>query len=174
MGILYLFQICRDRMVVGFIAQVAISAYHLLSCEFEPRSWRGVFDTTLCDKVCQWLATGQWFSPGTPASSTNKTDRHDIAVILLKVALNTINQPSRQTGSRNLMGPKTLPTIWGTYSTERDIPWLITPRDIIFNPLDISSRTHCDRPKKDHKTRWWGLNFMALGHLCADWYFTAN
>jgi hypothetical protein len=29
---------------------------------------------------------------GTPVSSTNKTDRHDIAEILLKVALNTINQ----------------------------------------------------------------------------------
>jgi hypothetical protein len=27
----------------------AISAYHHLSCEFEPRSWRGVYDTTLCD-----------------------------------------------------------------------------------------------------------------------------
>ena len=26
---------------------------------------RGVIDTTLCDKVCQWLATGRWFSPGT-------------------------------------------------------------------------------------------------------------
>jgi hypothetical protein len=25
------------------------------------------------------------------------------------------NQLSRQTGSRNLMGPKSLPTIWGTY-----------------------------------------------------------
>jgi hypothetical protein len=25
------------------------------------------------------------------------------------------NQQSRQTGSKNLMGPKTLPTIWGTY-----------------------------------------------------------
>jgi len=25
------------------------------------------------------------------------------------------NQLSRQTGIRNLMGPKTLPTIWGTY-----------------------------------------------------------
>jgi hypothetical protein len=25
------------------------------------------------------------------------------------------NQQSRQTGSRNLLGPKTLPTIWGTY-----------------------------------------------------------
>jgi hypothetical protein len=31
-----------------------------------------------------------WFSPGPPVSYTNKTDRHDIAEILLKVALNTI------------------------------------------------------------------------------------
>jgi hypothetical protein len=51
----------------------------------------GVLDTTLCDKVCQWLATGRWFSPGTPVSSTNKTDCHDIIEILLKVALNAIN-----------------------------------------------------------------------------------
>jgi hypothetical protein len=33
------------------------------------------------------LAHGQWFSPGTPVSSTTKTGRHDIAEILLKVAL---------------------------------------------------------------------------------------
>jgi len=33
------------------------------------------------------LAQGQWFSPGIPASSTTKTGRHDIAEILLKVAL---------------------------------------------------------------------------------------
>jgi hypothetical protein len=39
------------------------------------------------DKVYQLLAHGQWFSPGTPASSTTKTGRHDIAEILLKVAL---------------------------------------------------------------------------------------
>ena len=31
---------------------------------------------------------GQWFSPSTPVSSTNKTDRHDITEILLKVAIN--------------------------------------------------------------------------------------
>jgi hypothetical protein len=37
--------------------------------------------TTLCIKVCQWLATGRWFSSGPPVSSTNKTDRHDIAEI---------------------------------------------------------------------------------------------
>jgi hypothetical protein len=36
---------------------------------------------------------GWWFSPGTPVSSTNKIDRHDILTeIFLKVALNTINQ----------------------------------------------------------------------------------
>ena len=40
--------------------------------------------------VCQWLVADRWFSPGTPVSSTNKTDRHDITEILLKVALNTI------------------------------------------------------------------------------------
>ena len=52
--------------------------------------------TTLCDKVCQWLATGRSFSPGPPISSTNKTDHHDITEILLKVALNAINQTNKQ------------------------------------------------------------------------------
>ena len=47
-------------------------------------------DRALCDKICQGLATGWWFSPGTPVSSTNKTDHHDITEILLKVALNTV------------------------------------------------------------------------------------
>ena len=44
------------------------------------------------DKVYQLIAHGRWFSPGTPASSTKKTGRHDIAEILLKWALNTKNQ----------------------------------------------------------------------------------
>jgi len=61
----------------------------------------GIFflpETSACgDKVCQWLATGLWFSPGPPVSSTNKTDRHDISEILLKVALNTIKQANKQT-----------------------------------------------------------------------------
>jgi hypothetical protein len=80
-------------------------------------------NTTLCDKVCQWPATGRWFSPCTlwvwiphiarctqynimwyslsvtcdrsvvySGYSTNKTNRHDISKILMKVAVNTINQ----------------------------------------------------------------------------------
>jgi hypothetical protein len=53
--------------------------------------WRDVLDTALYDKVCQWLVAGRWFSPGIPVFPTNKTERHNIAEILLKVALNTIN-----------------------------------------------------------------------------------
>jgi hypothetical protein len=49
------------------------------------------FDTTLYDKVCQWLAAGRWFSPGTPVSSPTKAGGPDITDTLLKVVLNTIN-----------------------------------------------------------------------------------
>jgi hypothetical protein len=48
--------------------------------------------TAANDKVYQLLAHGRWFSPGNPASSTTETGRHDIAEILLKVALSTKNQ----------------------------------------------------------------------------------
>ena len=41
-------------------------------------------------KCVSKLVAGQWFSPGIPFSSTNKTDGHDIAEILLKVALTTL------------------------------------------------------------------------------------
>ena len=50
--------------------------------------------TATGDQVYQLHAQGRWFSPGTPASSTSKTGRHDTAEILLKVALNTKNQKS--------------------------------------------------------------------------------
>ena len=36
------------------------------------------------------VTCGSWFSRYTPVSCTNKTDRHNITEILLKVALNTI------------------------------------------------------------------------------------
>jgi len=60
---------------------------------FESRSWRGVLDRTLCNKICQSLAPGRWFSLGIPDSSNNKAERHDITDIFLKAALNTITQP---------------------------------------------------------------------------------
>jgi hypothetical protein len=41
------------RMVVEITTICAIVAYRHLSCEFEPHSWRGVLDKTLCDEVFQ-------------------------------------------------------------------------------------------------------------------------
>jgi hypothetical protein len=65
--------------------------YLCSQCLSPPMLWVrisiGARCTTLCDKVYQWLATGRWFSPGPPVSSTNKTDRHDIAEILLNVCI---------------------------------------------------------------------------------------
>jgi hypothetical protein len=55
-----------------------------------PSSW------TLGQLAYELLAHGRWFSPVTPASSTTKTGPHDIAEILLKVALNTKNQSINQ------------------------------------------------------------------------------
>ena len=42
--------------------------------------------------VSDLIGTGRWFSLDTPVSSINKTDRHDITEILLKVTLTTIYQ----------------------------------------------------------------------------------
>ena len=42
---------------------------------------------------------GQWFSPGPPVSSTNKTYHHIISEILLKVALNTIKRTNQRVES---------------------------------------------------------------------------
>ena len=57
---------------------------------------------TARDKVCQLHAQGRWFSPGTPASSTSKTDRRDMTEILLKVALNPIKQTNNQIKGKHI------------------------------------------------------------------------
>ena len=74
--------------VVGLTTHTSLSP---IRCGFAPRFVNYKKGCTrlaaASDKVYQLLAHGRWFSPGTPASSTTKTGRHDIAEILLKVAL---------------------------------------------------------------------------------------
>jgi hypothetical protein len=74
-------------------------------------------------EIRQWIQNNErWFYPGTPVSSTNKTDRHDITEILLKVALNTINQNPRKMALGWANGPN-----------------LLLPQDIILSYLAF----HC-------------------------------
>jgi hypothetical protein len=58
--------------------------------------------TAASAKVYQLLAHCRWFPPGTPASSTTKTGRHDIAEIFLKVALK--HNKSNQIKSMKFVG----------------------------------------------------------------------
>ena len=100
--------------------------------QFESSSWRGVLDTTLCNKVCQWLVAGGWFSLGTLVSSTNKTDRHDIAEILLKLFVKHANQNAIRSSSITwrhtfftFLNLKSLDQIKPNNSL--DGPWVVCP-----------------------------------------------
>jgi hypothetical protein len=78
--------------------------------------------TPLCDKACQWLATGRWFSPGPPVSSTNKTDLHNITKILLEVALNTIKKKKKKEKKKRItVIAEVPPTSMATYSSAHKI-----------------------------------------------------
>ena len=81
----------RDRMVARFrtlplqsvpITTKIVSSNSVHGKVYSMHHYKNFFN-------CQ--TAGRWFSPGTPVSSTNRTAHHDIAEILLKVALNTVN-----------------------------------------------------------------------------------
>jgi hypothetical protein len=97
-----------------------MSFYHHKCFEFKSHSWQGVLVATLCDKVCQWLGAGQWFSLVNPGfSSTNETDHHDITEILLKVELNT-NNPTKSYNNQNCF-------MYAFYECQIEVDSLETP-----------------------------------------------
>ena len=109
----------HDCMIVGFTTMYLYNqCLWLLTLWVRIPFMLCVLDTTLCDKVCQWLAAGRWFSLGTPVSSTNKTDRNDITEILLKVALNTINP-----NYLSKLHPRWLPLM----KNRKFLNWLFSP-----------------------------------------------
>ena len=75
----------RDRMVVGSTTTYAISTYHHLY-EIEPRSGRGV-QRYVIKFVTDLRQVGGFLRVLLFKFLTNKTDRHDMTEILLKVAL---------------------------------------------------------------------------------------
>jgi hypothetical protein len=73
------------------------------------------------------FAHGRWFSPGTLSSSATKTGRHDIAEILLKVALNTINQSNQNQSGCKKMVSHILCGIFCTKHTSKKLKNKIKP-----------------------------------------------
>jgi hypothetical protein len=69
--------------------------------------------------ACPWSVV---LSSGTPASSTTKTGRHDIAEILLKVSLK-----HKKSINQFLISTKKISTLKGTSNDHSHILWIQTP-----------------------------------------------
>ena len=90
--------------------------------------------------------SGRWFSPGPPVYSTNKTDRHDITEILLKVALNTIKKQKKlySFGIQYEVGKSSFPlTIWNIHWRHE---WLVFCQHFVSDKLVFL--------KYDYKISW--------------------
>jgi hypothetical protein len=84
----FLFEVSAERLnnaqSCNNLCVMSVNATCFYECSIV--LWKGCTRLAVAsDKVYQLLDHGRWFSPGTPASSTTKTGRHDIAEILLKV-----------------------------------------------------------------------------------------
>jgi hypothetical protein len=79
----------RDRMVVTITTTVVSSS--------PAHAEVYLVQLYVINKVCQWLAAGQWFSVGTSVSSSNKTDHHDIAEILFQTGVKHHNRNTNHT-----------------------------------------------------------------------------
>ena len=96
---------CITSCLFGYIIDTGPGCLNELDSWIPNNSYKPITNTTwvrarLCklqkgcsrlapasDKVYQLLENDRWFSPGNPAYSSTKTDRHDIGEILLKVVL---------------------------------------------------------------------------------------
>ena len=77
-----------DRIIVGFTTTYVIGAYHHKRCEFEHRAGEVYSIQQYEIKFARDLRQVGGFLWGLPISSSDKTDRHAISEILLKVVLN--------------------------------------------------------------------------------------
>jgi len=81
----------QDKHMCFETHPIDIEYIHIATTVVSSNPARGeMYSTILWDKFCPWLTAGRRISPRTQVSSTNKTERQDIAKILLKVALNSI------------------------------------------------------------------------------------
>jgi hypothetical protein len=81
-------------MWLGFTTTCATSAYHTKVVSSNLVHGEVYLIQHYAIKFVSDLRRTGGFCPGTPVSSTNKTDRHDMTEILLKMALSTINHQS--------------------------------------------------------------------------------
>jgi hypothetical protein len=97
-------------------------------------------------KVCQWLETGRWFSPGTPVSSSNKTDRH------ARYNRNTINQTSNSLHQIEL-----------TQQKHRNIRFVVFLGTLNTECQKICSINHNYDWENTYVNNWWMIKYFVQG-----------
>jgi hypothetical protein len=75
------------------------------------------------------------------------------------------NQPSRQTGSRNLTGPTTLPTIWGTYM-KLVTKYQISAINSYWEKCDENYLGRTGKHENDSWSAWTWVNFYYCRCCC--------
>ena len=88
------------------------------------------------DKVYQLFVHGWWFSPGTLASSTTKIGCHDIAKILLKVALK--HQKSNQINQNQTIHKLSKTNLYFKFMRSRKIKFCTNVEQFTFQLYNIS------------------------------------
>ena len=84
---------CHYRMVAVFTTTYNLCDQSLSPLMLWVRISIRARRTTLCDKVCQWLATGRWFSPGPPISDSIINQFNSTTVLYLAFSLPTFSTP---------------------------------------------------------------------------------
>jgi hypothetical protein len=92
---MYMFVISEEHVCIVDSLNYLLTHKNVVNCKSQNIAQCYLTDITCTRYNIMWthlsVSFVRWFSPGTPVSSTNKTDRHDMTEILLKVALNTIH-----------------------------------------------------------------------------------
>jgi len=110
---------------------------------------------SVSDNVYQLLAHGRWFSAGTPASSTTKAGRHDIAEILLKVAIK--HQRSNQINGFEIswLSNLLIVTVPGKCYSRSALCALNLISTVVFGTVNYMFENSCvrDRPNSQNNQR---------------------
>ena len=119
---------------------------------------------TASDNVYQLLAHGRWLSPGTLASSSTKTGRHDIAEILLKVALK--HQQSKIISNH---GNPCFAYLWFSWSVTLYI--FIIDQVVVFNEVQaLAKLLRYTVPNLPIVSTNWRMGPQILGDQCALYF----
>lgn len=130
-GLFRVFRDCRDRdlIILVFILHVPATTKVANSSSF--RTWRGVLETTSCDKAYDWLSTSRWFSSVVTCHFflANWLPLSDISVSLKHLTKLCLKGHIRVTVCHKMRANQSNDVLHGQ-NESWSIEWCVTPRTV--------------------------------------------